>query len=58
MIVGIWIAVLALMSPIAAFHNVIDLRTGNHACREIWPEVSQSSLKIKILFFFSLKTFQ
>ncbi|XP_060568503.1 cholecystokinin receptor type A-like [Ruditapes philippinarum] len=27
------------MSPIAAFHNVIDLRTGNHACREIWPEV-------------------
>ena len=47
MIVGIWIAVLALMSPIAAFHSVIDLRTGNHACREIWPDVSKFLLNIK-----------
>ncbi|XP_045203278.2 cholecystokinin receptor type A-like [Mercenaria mercenaria] len=38
MIIGIWIAVLALMSPIAAFHSVIEIRTGVHACREIWPD--------------------
>ncbi|KAL4229689.1 hypothetical protein ACF0H5_010077 [Mactra antiquata] len=39
MILGIWVFVLLLMCPIAAFHRLISIKTGVHACREIWPEI-------------------
>lgn len=39
MLVGIWLSVLLLMSPIAAFNRLLSLRTGASACREIWPQV-------------------
>ncbi|KAL4226313.1 hypothetical protein ACF0H5_014296 [Mactra antiquata] len=39
MILGIWLFVLFLMSPIAAFHRLIAIQTGVHACREIWPDI-------------------
>lgn len=39
MLVGIWLLVLVVMSPIAAFHRLIVIRTGANACREIWPPI-------------------
>ena len=38
MLLGIWVVSLLMMSPIAAFHRLITIRTGANACREIWPE--------------------
>ncbi|WAQ98078.1 CCKAR-like protein, partial [Mya arenaria] len=39
MLIAIWSFVLLVMGPIAAFHRVITIQTGGHACREVWPEV-------------------
>jgi hypothetical protein len=37
-IIGIWIFALFLMIPISIGNELITLRTGNKACREIWSK--------------------
>ncbi|KAK3577028.1 hypothetical protein CHS0354_003100 [Potamilus streckersoni] len=45
MILVIWLTTLLVMSPIAAFQQLLTLKNGKKACREIWPSgMSEISL--------------
>ena len=59
-IVAIWITTLILVVPIALSQRLLPLRTGGHACREIWSEelrtveIVYSIILVAILFIIPL----